>query len=51
MREEGEVKMESLLFIVSSLRIKKCVVKWVRGRLKPSPVLFPFVISPKTIEL
>lgn len=51
LREEGEAKMESLLFIPSYLRIKKHVVKLVRGRLKLSPIVFPFVIIPKTIEL
>lgn len=51
MREEEEAKMESLLFIPSYLRIKEHVVKLVRGRLKPSPMVFPFVIIPKTIEL
>lgn len=51
MREEGAVKMESLLFILPYIRVKKHIVKLVRGRLRPSPIAFPFVIIPKTVEL
>lgn len=51
MREEEAVKMESLLFILPYIRIKKHIVKLVRGRLKSSPIVFPFAIIPKTIEL
>lgn len=51
MREEGELKMEALLFIPVYLRVKEHIVKLGRGRLQPSPAVFPFVVIPRTMEL
>lgn len=43
--------MDSLLIIPSYTRIRKRLVKIVRGGLKANPINFSFVIIQKIIEL